>query len=57
MGQRDQKSGIKMAQNNFFPKLPITLNLTFVGVSGAGEEEKGNMHLLPKQLLSSSMSS
>lgn len=32
-------------------------NLTFVGVSGTGDEEKGETHLLPKQLLSSSMSS
>lgn len=30
---------------------------TLVGVSGAGDEEAGETHLLPKQLLSSSISS
>lgn len=57
MGQRDQKSGLKLTQTIFLPILSITLNLTFVGMSVAGGEEKGKMHLFPKQLLSSSMSS
>ena len=30
---------------------------TLVGVSGTGDEEAGETHLLPKQLLSSSISS
>lgn len=59
-GQRGKRSG-KKKQNNLLPSCsilsPNTHNLTLMGVSGAGEEEKDETHLLPKQLLSSSMSS
>lgn len=47
---------LKLRRSEFCLKKP-GLEESLVGVSGTGDEEAGETHLLPRQLFSSSMSS